>query len=442
MRKTRLLKAALAGLLSVAAISCQEKATPLPSPEQTPKPTPEPTPEEEVERPDVPGAIATLRIDTENRRQISSKTEYINATFTLEDPQGKYWDTPTLTVSGEIRGRGNTTWDFPKKPYRIKFTEKSKVFGMKSNRDWVLVANYSDKTLLRNTMAMEISRICGMEWTPQNRLVEVYLNGAYQGVYDLFQKVEVAKEKVDLNIEGGDLFFEIDTSQDEPVSFTTPVYALPLMFKEPEYPDPATEKMAKDYFTNIDRLLQKQDYGENGVRKYLDIDSFINFFIIQELTKNVDGALRKSSFMSLRSGGKASLCCVWDFDLSLGNANYFTDKSFGSNGPEGWWVKLYCRTGKSDSWFTMLFKDPQFVSDLKSRWNELKPELEQVPEKIRIKAVNNRPAINNNFNQWRILGTYVWPNVKTLGSYDAELDYMLGFYEDRLEWMDKEINKL
>ena len=144
--------------------------------------------------------IPTVHITTEGGKPIDSKDNYVKATFRFEDPSRFYTDEESLELTGRIKGRGNTTWGMPKKPYRIKLDEKAHVFSRWGNKDWILLANYSDKTLLRNIMAMEISRICGMSWTPMMLSVEVYLNGQYQGVYAFSDHKEVAGHRVNIEV--------------------------------------------------------------------------------------------------------------------------------------------------------------------------------------------------------------------------------------------------
>lgn len=418
---------------------------------ENPDPQPDPDPEPEPETKD-PDWMSYKKVDSFPVMRITAKggisrDSYISGSMTLEDPEGMYWDKPSVSATLQIKGRGNTTWNnYPKKPYRIKLDEKTKMLGIKGNKDWVLLANYSDKSLMRNTIAMEISRICGLEWTPRCRAVELYLNGEYQGVYDLFQKVEVAGEKVDITPD--DIFLEVDTTQDEPVSFMTDIYAVPVMFKEPTYPTAAQQAFVKDYFSKIEKAMSGSNFGDPdaGYAAYIDVDSFINFYIIQELTKNVDGALRKSTFLTLPAEGKLRVSCVWDFDLSLGNANYLSDKSLcngkkGDNGPEGWWVRYYCRTGKNACWYSRMFEDPSFTAALKARWNELKPQLDKVPELMDLLYDLNGEAYARNFKTWAILGKNVGPNLVYPKTYKEELDYLKNFYNSRLAWMDTEINK-
>ena len=163
-------------------------------------------------------------------------------------------------------------------------------------------------------------------------------------------------------------------------------------------------------------------------------------YIIQELTKNFDGNLHKSTFFSKKKGGKLEFCHVWDFDLSMGNCSFFGNIP-GGNGPEGFYVKDYGFQGYGWGWYYRLFQDPNFRKKVKDRWNELKPQLQTIPAFIDEKVAYLDEVSYNNFKRWNILGTNVWSQVVVTGSYEGEIAYLKDFYTKRLKWLDKEINK-
>ena len=265
--------------------------------------------------------IPTVHITTEGGKAIDSKDHYVNATFRFEDPSRFYTDEESLELTGRIKGRGNTTWGMPKKPYRIKLDEKAHVFSRWGNKDWILLANYSDKTLLRNIMAMEISRICGMSWTPMMLSVEVYVNGQYQGVYAFSDHKEIAGHRVNIEVatetdlEGG-YYLELEEAMDEPVCFKT-VWDTPVMFHEPEYPTEAQQKYVREWFNGFEHALERvQGEHDDAYRSYIDVPSFINYYIIQEITKNPDGNVRKSTYLTKEKGKPLEMYHVWDFDIT------------------------------------------------------------------------------------------------------------------------------
>ena len=378
--------------------------------------------------------IPTVHISTEGGKPIDSKEDYVKASFRFEDPTRFYSDEETVEVTGKIRGRGNSTWGMPKKPYRIKLDEKVDLFGSPGDKDWILLANYSDKTLLRNIVAMEISRICGMAWTPRMLSVDVYLNQEYIGVYTFCDHKEVAKDRVNIEVatetdlEGG-YYLELEEAMDEPVCFKT-VWDTPVMFHEPEYPTEAQQKYVKEWFNGFERALERvQGEHDDAYRSYIDVPSFINYYMIQEITKNPDGNVRKSTYLTKEKGKPLEMYHVWDFDITLGNCDYTNFEK-----PEGWQMRYV-------KWYNQMFFDPAFKKAVVDRWNELYPTLlTQVTAFLDRQHTLMAGAESRNFDRWQILGVKVWPNYYYFPTYEEEYAFLKEFYEARLAWLNDRIN--
>jgi len=399
-------------------------------------PTPEPPATDPLHDKAIPSdfRIPVVHITTEDGKAIDSKEDYVKASFRFEDPSRFYTDQETVEVTGKIKGRGNTTWGMPKKPYRIKLDEKTDAFGFPGDKDWILLANYSDKTLLRNILAMEISRLCGMSWTPRMLSVDVYLNGEYIGVYTFCDHKEVAPDRVNIevatetDIEGG-YYLEIEEAMDEPVCFKT-VWDTPVMFHEPEKPTEAQQRYVKEWFNGFEHALERvQGEHDYAYRSYIDIPSFINYYIIQEITKNPDGNVRKSTYLTKEKGKPLEMYHVWDFDITLGNCDYTNFEK-----PEGWQMRYV-------KWYNQLFFDPDFKKAVVDRWNELYSTLlTQVPAFLDRQHALLAGAEARNFDRWQILGVKVWPNYYAFPTYGQEYAFLKEFYEARLAWLNNRIN--
>ena len=172
----------------------------------------------------------------------------------------------------------------------------------------------------------------------------------------------------------------------------------------------------------------------------MEVSTFIDQYIVQELTKNIDADLFKSQFLTLEEGGRLTFPHVWDFDLSLGNCDYFAGHPGMDNSFRGWYIRYYTQQGRNTGWYWYLFQDPAFVQAVKARWQALYPQLEDVSDFIRERASFLSRSAHHNFERWNILDTYVWPNVMVLGDYRAETEYLRTFYLERLHWMDREIS--
>lgn len=404
--------------------------------------------------------LPVIRINTENAYPILDKKNYIPGTVVIEDPDGAYWDTPRLEVKiveNGVRGRGNSTWDMPKKPYKIKFDEKISIFGLGEDKEWVLLANYADKTLLRNVVAMKLSEIVGMEWTPSMLPVEVYLNDEYMGCYTFSEHKKVSKHRVDLDIVGesdnsgdavtGDYYMEIEQNLDETTCFRTSICGIPMMFSDPEVPTAAQYDYIVGYFYDAESALMGSNFTDpdNGWQKYIDIESFAKAYIVNELTKNIDGNMRKSSFITKEKGKKLEMYHLWDYDLTLGNCNYLDDEFGATDGPEGWFIKdfscnYWTHGWNHTNWYTRLTDDPAFCAKVKEIWDKHHQELSSIPDFIDVKAMIMEDSQKRNFKRWDILNTSVWPNVVVKGTYAGEVEYLKDYYTKRFRWLDGKFN--
>ena len=387
--------------------------------------------------------IPVVYITTKNSAPIVDKKNYVSGSIKIIDSEKLYSDVEVFTADMGIRGRGNSTWSFPKKPWKVKLNSKASLLGMPADKEWALLANYADRTLIRNIVAMKLSEICGFSWTPRMRSVEVFLNGKYQGVYTLCEHKKVSSDRVDIDLVGendnegdavtGGYYLEIEEQQDETTCWWTSM-GVPMMFSDPEEPTAQQLAYVKGLFDSFEKALKAKDFSEStGYPKYIDVDSFVDYYIVQELTKNIDGNLRKSTFITKERGKKLEMYHLWDFDLTLGNCGYFWGDV--GNGPENFWIKL-------DKWYPYLFKDPAFVDKVKNRWNELMPEFERIPEFIDDQTLTLAKAQVRNFQVWSIWESVDWVYFPSLGSYEKEVDYLKEFYTKRLQWLDRELNKL
>ena len=479
-------------------ITVKSKDDPQPQPEPEPEPQPQPQPGNirswEDTGADVPryptyNAVADVkdfpRIDItweqETQRLAEGEYTWVDGTVRFRDPKGMYkddddtaYETDSQVLQMRIRGRGNTSYDAEggiKHSYKIKLAEHRKVFGMKGDKDWILLADVQDPSLLRNAVALRISRLVSMPWTPKYRAVEVYFNGNYGGCYLLVEGKEVDREnKIPITVVGpgetdGGYLLEIDNKGDYDRYFRTETFQKKIKFKEPEFgdrmsPDNSADAVAQmafitGYFNEVERLLKERAFDpETGYQSKLDLYTFIGNYIVQELTMNVDGGMRLSTYFAKDKDTKLFMPMVWDFDLALGNCSYIGSSfnlDYGMDGPEGWFIKIRGGSfengdwdGSQKSYYQYLFEDPLFVAALKERWNLVKPRLDMIPDFIDKMAEYNKPAFDHNVSAGKNPRAARWsynpPDNFT--SWLEAVAYMKDFYTRRLAWLDTEINKL
>lgn len=373
--------------------------------------------------------LPVLFIYTDNKEPIASKDNYVNGTIFF-DGAGEF---ENLTAPMRIKGRGNSTWSMPKKPYRIKFDEKQSMAGFPANKDWVLLANYADKTSLRTEVAFNISRNTSLEYTPRTQHVEVFINDVYNGTYVLTEQLKIGKDRINVTDDG--YLLEVDqlSKLDEgDVYFTTDRILLNIK-------DPDVELNSERYNWIRDFVIAAENalYGvnfkdpQNGYAKYIDVGSFVDWYLVNEITKNNDAKFFSSCYMNITPGGKLKMGPVWDYDIALGNVNYNNNYD-----PTGFWIK-------NSKWISRLFEDPAFVELVKERYNNLRGIiLNNIIAELNQDASYLSWSMIENNNKWGTLYTYTWPNDAIWGSYNNEIQYLKTWLSQRISWLDKAINDL
>lgn len=344
--------------------------------------------------------LPVMRINTQDYTPIVEKSTYIPGTFSL-DPNGSSY--AALSGGLQIRGRGNSTWAMPKKPYKLKLDSKTALMGLTKSKKFELLANYFDKSSLRTDVAAQISDMTDLAWTPSYRHVEVVLNGQYLGVYQLAEKGGVSSDRVNItemtenDNEGealtGGYLMEIDAryaAKGNP-GFDTARGKVPVAFEDPDPPTPEQKQYIRDFVNNFENILMSNNFDPvTGYRKYLDVESFIDHWIVQEATRNQDAFWSSTYFYKERNSDKLVFGPIWDFDNSMGNPLSIRDLD-----PEGWDARL------RGPWTYPLFRDPVFVGEANARLAELAPRImSEVRPAIEATYQTLQPALAHDAIRW------------------------------------------
>jgi len=371
--------------------------------------------------------ISALYINT-NGTAITSKDIYVSGTLKLT---GNFKDV-LFDGKTEVKGRGNSTWDMPKKPYRIKLDKKASLLGMPENKNWVLLANYADKTLMRNELAFSLSRTIGRAFTPASRYVELFLNGSYLGNYQLTEQIKEGKGVVDVE-DGGYLIEQDLFANGEPEYFYT-VKNMPFVIKYPD--EKAISQGQRDYikthFQKAEDALYADNFTDpaNGYRKYLDVDTYVDFYIVNEVIGNPD-AFRSTYMFKKSNDDKIYIGPVWDFDKAANNDNRLGDQVNGLMSNAAFEPKI---------WFKRLMQDQTFRQRIRSRWNELKPKITALPNSI--PAIEKKLVVSQsrNFVKWNILGKQTYLEMYNSGSWAGDVKYLKDFLTSHIVWLDTKFN--
>ena len=373
--------------------------------------------------------IPTLYLTTDTGEPITSKEEYVSGNLIL--------DGNSYEVS--LRGRGNTSWRyFPQKSYLIKFDERISLFGMLASEKYALVSTYKDLSLVRNCVAMDIAACMDqLEYTPSQILVDVYLNGEYRGVYTFSEKIEEDIQKVNLfsNVSrqtlwhhgeedigfllecGGDLMHPHVYGQEY---FTTP-HSPKFFINYPEIEEPYNDTFdyIADYMNATDRAITRG----YGYEEYIDVDSWVDWFIVMELTNNTDSAFWRSTFLYKRPGEKLMIGPVWDFDMAFGNFEY-------DNPTYAYWStaeQIYSLT--QDHYFSYLYKSDEFMLAVRERWDEVKEDLLATA----LESVDRHAALAE--------ASRVYNNhVRGVSNSAYQVTALKAFIQRRYDWIDMSIH--
>ncbi len=331
-----------------------------------------------------------------------------------------------------IRGRGNSTWNYPKKPYALKLDEKAKILSMPSHKRWVLLANWKDRTLLRNEAAFWLSRQTGLPYTVRGQFVELVLNGKHAGNYYLCEQIKIGKDRV--NVGDGGLLLELDTYFDEVNRFWSGGFHLPWMVKEPDEEELTAEQFDefKQWIAGLEAILKDEARVKaHEYADYLDVDTAIDFLIAQELTGNndfysnwpADGP--HSVYLYKQPGGKLYTGPMWDFDFHT----FIPGRT-----------KMWAGATKT-MYYPALLKDPDFRARLVARWDAQKDRLKGLAGHL--DEMEAKLAVSERYNHelWPIPTTQSENGDEQVSFHDA-VALMKNSFLAKWSWMDANIRNL
>ena len=375
-----------------------------------------------------------------------------------------------------LRYRGSSSFSMSdKKPYSFRPLDmpleeggkkkKVNILGMGKDNDWALLAPYADKSMLRDLLAFEVSRPW-MEYTPQGRYCELFLDGTYYGVYILTEVVSKGKHRINLPDPGeagdsitGGYILEVNRTDGEvtyrsrysPVSSSGFRYSnqyINIQYKSPDYEDMTDEQVS--YINGrIDdmetALWNYRPTGSTAYREYLDMQNFVDYQIAMELGHNVDGYRLSGKFFKRRDSEDPRFkMVVWDNNLSYGNADYY----------QGWrtdtWIYKNNNTLNSAGdtqlipfWWYKLNTDPEFTAALKARWaqyrrSNLREDRIMATVDSLAGVLTSHGAEQRNSQAWPRWGEYVWPNYYVADDYADEVDWLKQWLHERIAWMDEQ----
>ena len=384
--------------------------------------------------------LPTVYINTPDSVEIISKEDWIKkATISIVGANNENWNFNNVETS--IRGRGNSTWNVPKKPYNLQLNKAREIMGMPAHKRWVLLANYYDDSFMKNEFAFYLSELFELDWTVHGEFVDLVLNGKYHGLYWLGEAIKVDENRININNgnqsmtdnEDKDYLIEIDTYFDETVKFTSAIHQMPYMIKNDDYMVDENDQITsggqarlerlQTKINNLEKLLYPHFYDscdinclapDESYSKIIDIDSWAKLWLLNVIMFNFDFMTPRSAFFTFDSVNNIFKAGpVWDFDLSLPSP----DTEWSWHYAEIWqWNGIY---------YNALLKSPAFVTRTKELWNKYHNliDIEDVIESMRGKIST---AAGYDFIRWWIFGYNDW---EYCFSYRPTDEYCSGIWE-------------
>ena len=360
-----------------------------------------------------------------------------------------------------IEKRGNSSQWNDKTPYRFETVNEEgennnvSLLGMPEENDWVLYAPWQDKSMIRNILTYKLSNDLG-KYAPRAKLIELYLNDEYRGVYVLMEKIKRDANRVDISklnpdeISGDDLTggyilkFDWFFTGDNLGGFESDIDGNIYNYHYPKPSDivPEQENYIINYINDFETIMSSDQYADQstGYPSILNVDSFVDFILLQELAKNVD-AYRLSTYIFKDKesvDNRLTAGPVWDFNHGYGNCDYGETWEF-----TGWLLDYNPEGGDQMSfWWELIWQDEYFQNKISERYTELRSTVfsENHIYGVIDSLVNELgSSVDRNFSKWPILGTYIWPNYYVFDTFEQEIDYLKSWISDRLNWMDSQI---
>lgn len=371
--------------------------------------------------------LPVVRISTQGHAPVTSTEVYVPGTVAVTPNGGPL---PGLTPTmAKVRARGNTTAGPEKKPYKVKLDTEASVLGLPAARDWVLLANWYDRSNLRNVAALDIGATVMPTWTPHHRLVEVVLNGDYRGVYLLTEQVEVGPDRVAVTemtpqdvtgdaVTGGYLL-EVDArleANHEP-GFRSSMN-VPVVVKDPEPAEPQQMAYARSLIDDLETRLRSPDRADptNGYRAVLDPESLVDWYLVQEVTRNQDVGY-PSAFLHKDRGGLLRFGPLWDFDRSIGSPSGVPPQTV-----DGWQART------AMPWGQYLFQDPTLIAEISARWAEVRDDVLAVAAALPVAGASISTATLSDAARWG-------PSPTPAADDPA---FLRSWMEQRVAWLDSQ----
>lgn len=371
--------------------------------------------------------IPRIVIETENHREIKDRETEIPAKLQIwgqSAPQTKIFK---LT----IKGRGSSSWiRMPKKSYRLKLESKQPLLGLPSNKDWILAANFADKTLLKNYITYNLSSQLHAYYTPKCKFAEIFINGNYNGLYLFVESVKVSSKRVNIPKEENSFLMEVDSHFDENDIVVYSNDSIPFTIHYPTNPTKNDISNVKSHLDSLEDFLKEGHFSEEELSKWINLDDYILYYWVQEFSENTDARFNASVYFSWTKENGIKMGPLWDFDIAYGGYPYKPSILQ----PNTWFVKNFY-------WNLYLFKKDFFQAKVKDYWVKNRHYFESLNDSLDSYSKFISKAAKNNFKRWDVLNcTDIYHfHIYANQSHKEAVDTLKSWISGRIQWIDSHL---
>lgn len=364
-------------------------------------------------------------IETERFQEIRNTESKIPAKLQVYHKDGPESNVMDITISG----RGYSSFKMPKYSYKIKSKNNTTLLDFPKGKSWNLVANYIDKSMLRNYISLKLAEQLQMSYTPRAAFVELYLNRAYMGVFLLTEHIDVSKHRVNLPQNASSFLLEMEPETNDGSIYVSTKMGTQFKVLYPEIKD-------NPY---IDSLLHSLNQWENylhyspdksAMDNYFKFDEYIKFYWAEEFSKNNDAAYSRSTFFTWKKDGPIQMGPVWDFDVAYGNKPQKKMQV-----PENWHIR-------TNGWHKFFFEDTSLKKRVSYFWASNRTVFENFVDSIDTYSTLLKKAHKNEYKRWNIKDASYYGNSDQIyESHQESVDSLKSWINKRFKWIDDNYDK-
>ena len=384
--------------------------------------------------------LPSVWLDTNSHVNVANANQYYGGSIKIIDGPKTRAGSGVTKASVKIMGLSPIRWYRPdfilsnsedlllaKNGYFLKFNNNISLFNEPKGTTWRLLPNLNDMTFLHNQTAFFMGRISKLEYTPRAHYVDMFMNSRFFGNYVMTERPDLTEERVNIGSDG----FILNIGSDEAGQYFYGTYLeRPVTVMAPGSPSAEYVSYANDFVVKAENALFSSNFTDEnaGWQKYMDMDSFVDWYLINEIARNQDGAFSKNCLMNLARGGKLKMGPLWDFEKAFGNT---TKKE----PAEGFVIK-------GVKWYERLFQDPAFVAKVKERFDYFYTHQQDILSEINVNAEYLRYSVKEDDYRWDTYAGYKSSTVSVWAAYGSMVDYMKQWLVARMDWLKKEFDAM